>query len=74
MTITRVGSNSQYASGWEAAFGGSKPRKATGKTTGKTATAEKKSAPAGKATAAKATTKKVAAKAAVTKALRSSAN
>lgn len=41
MTITRVGSNEKYASGWEAAFGKAKPAKKAGGSTDKGSTAKK---------------------------------
>lgn len=72
MTITRVGSNEKYASGWEQAFGKGKPKRAkavagTNQTAGAKKSAKKptgsaaKSAPASKAKVA-VQSKKAAAK------------
>ena len=50
MTILRVGSNSQYADGWEQAFGkGTKPVAKSAKATKKAAPSKKKAAPKKKA-------------------------
>lgn len=69
MTITRVGSNSKYASGWETAFGKAKPAKSTGSTRSKATAAKKidggsatKNLTNTKAVAKKATPKKAASK------------
>jgi hypothetical protein len=56
VTITRIGSNATYASGWEVAFGKAKKAKST--KPAKSAKSAKKAAPSKKKTAPKKKTKK----------------
>ena len=64
MTITRVGTNDKYASGWDSIFGGKKKAKpATAKASESKPVAAKKAVKKAKTVTAKPTTKKAAKKA-----------